>query len=138
MVVFTVMAVQLLSFTSSFFPKGKSRWLPLGYAALAAIIVMSFLGYIPRDIEVSGERLYPDYGPGILLMAVPLLVLAGRNLYVFRQSLKTLDNPVMYNQIISLRLGLVILTLFSVMTLLPWGKEYPISHFGNLILIFLM
>ena len=64
--------------------------------------------------------------------------LAARNFYVFGKRLKTLDNPVLYNQIVSLLLGLGSLTIFTFAAILPWGREYPISHFGNLINAFIL
>jgi len=130
---FALMAVQFHYFTSSFFAPGQSRWLPFAYASLALIFAMLILGYIPEAIVIQGDQLHPDYGNGVLLLAAPLLTLAGRNLYVLWKRLKAVYNPILYNQIISLLLGYITLVTFSLSAILPWGKEFPISHFGNLI-----
>ena len=137
-VMFMWMAVQFHCFTSSFFSPGQGRWLPFAYASLAAVIALAVLGYIPEGMAVSGSKVYPVYGKWIIFIAIPLLTLVGRNVYVFRKRLKILDNPVLYNQIVSLLLGIFTLTIFTVAALLPWGREFPISHFGNIIVAFIL
>ena len=130
---FAWMAVQFHCFTSSFFAPGQGRWLPFAYASLAVIIILVVLGYIPGGVVASGATLYPDYGVGIVAVVVPLLILAGRNLYVFWKRLKILDNPVLYNQIVSLMLGVSVLVIFGLAAFIPWGRVFPITHFGNII-----
>jgi len=132
-IIFPVMAVQFHLFTSSFFAPGQRRWLPFAYASLAMIIALVALGYVPEGVIADGDKLYLDYGNGIVFVAIPLITLAGRNLYVFHKRLKNLDNPVLYNQIVSLIIGLYALVVFTLAAFLPWGREYPISHFGNLV-----
>jgi len=112
--------------------------LPFAYISLFVFAILMILGYIPESVEVIDNKLYPEYGKWIFLVAFPLLILVARNFYVFGKRLKTLDNPVMYNQIITLMLGLSVLTIFSLVTILPWGREYPISHFANLINAFIL
>jgi len=138
LIAFPVMAVQFHLFTSSFFAPGQRRWLPFAYTSLAVIIVLTAMGYIGEGVTVEGDKFYPDYGIGIIFMAVPLLTLAGRNMYVFWKRLKIVNNPVLYNQIFALFLGYCILTASSLTSLLPWGKEFPISHFGNLVNAFIL
>ena len=137
-IIFPWMAVQFHCFTSSFFAPGQGRWLPFAYASLAAIIALVVLGYIPEGVIISGDKLYPVYGKGVVFLAIPLLTLAARNLYVFWKRLKNLDNPVIYNQIVSLMFGLSVLVIFSLAAILPWGREFPISHFGNLTNAFIL
>ncbi len=133
-IMFIWMVVQFHCFTSSFFSPGQGRWLPFAYATLAAVIVMAVLGYIPEDIVHSGGKIYPEYGNAIVFMAVPLLTLVARNLYIFWKRLKSLDNPVLHNQIVSLVLGISVLAIFVLADVfIPWGREFPISHFGNII-----
>ncbi len=132
LVMFTWVAVQFHCFSSSFFSIGERRWLPLAYGTLAAAIVMAVAGIFPRGVVVSGAQIYPDYGPGVIVLAVPLVMLLARNLYVFRRKLKNLDNPVLYNQIVTIIIGLFILTGFTLAALLPWGREFPVSHIGNI------
>ncbi len=133
LVAFSTMAVQFHLFLSSFYAPGQRRWLPFAYVSLAVIIALVMLGYVTEGITAVGDRLYPDYTIGVLSIVITLLVLAGRNYYVFIRRLKFLDNPVLRNQIASLLLGLSVLTVFTLFVFLPWGREYSISHFGNLI-----
>ncbi len=135
---FALTAVQFHCFTSSFFPPQKGRWLPFAYASLLVVIALVLMGYIPRGVEASGDRLYPEYGPWVIVMAILLLIIVARNLYVFITVLKTEDNPVLHNQTLTLIISIIVLTVFTLISLLPWGKEYPISHFGNLIVAFIL
>ncbi|HSW57167.1 MAG TPA: hypothetical protein VLH15_02070, partial [Dehalococcoidales bacterium] len=89
---FLWMAVQFHVFTSSFYPPNKGRWLPLAYGILLVFTIPNILGYIPREVIVEGDKLYPQYGIVAYLMAAALLVLLARNLYVFIPRLKTQDN----------------------------------------------
>ena len=137
-IIFPWMAVQFHCFTSSFFSPGQGRWLPFVYASLAVIIALVVLGYIPQGVVASGDKLYPDYGIGVVFIAIPLLTLVARNTYVFWRRLRILDNPVHRNQIVSMLIGIYVLTIFVLAALLPWGREFPISHFGNLINAFVL
>ncbi|OGO44982.1 MAG: hypothetical protein A2Z05_04830 [Chloroflexi bacterium RBG_16_60_22] len=135
---FATMAVQFYCFASSFYAPGQRRWLPFAYISLAAVIILLEMGFILRGVESEGEKLFPVYGPGIFLMAGFLLMLLFRTVYIFWKRLKTLDNPVIYNQIVSLLFGLGSLTVFTFLALVPFGREYPISHFGNIINAFIL
>jgi diguanylate cyclase (GGDEF)-like protein len=135
-ILFTLTAVQLHLFTSSFFPSNKGRWLPFAYLSFAGIIVLVIMGYILKGVGSTGDRLHYQYGSWVILIAVALLVLAVRNLYVFFTTLKTADNPVLHNQTLTLIISIIVLSIFTLISLLPWGNEYPLSHFGNLIIAF--
>jgi len=138
-VIYAWTIAQFYFFSSSFFPQGKGRWLPLACSAVAVAIVLVVLGYTPESVIVSGDKLYPVYGRGWLFLSIPLLTLFARNVYLFWKRLKTLDNPVLHNQITSLLVGIFVLAGFTFATLLiPWAKEFPISHFGNLITAFIL
>ena len=137
-VLYSFMAVQFHTFTSSFFPPGKGRWLPFAYSSLAVVIILVATGLIPERVIESGNVINPVYGNFIIVVMVPLLVLVLRNLYVFGRRLKTISNPVIHNQTVSLMLGISVLAVFTLGSLLPWGREYPISHFGNLLNAFIL
>jgi diguanylate cyclase (GGDEF)-like protein/putative nucleotidyltransferase with HDIG domain len=138
LIAYTWAGVQFYFFISSFFAPAQGRWLPVAYATLAAAIVLVCIGYIPTEIIFSGDRLYLDYGMEIILVTIPLLVLAGRSLYLFRKRLKVLDNPVLYNQIVSLLVGLSLWVVFTLATIIPWGGEFSIRHFGNVLVAFIL
>ncbi|MFC2040851.1 diguanylate cyclase [Chloroflexota bacterium] len=135
---FMWMAVQFHCFTSSFFSPGQGRWLPFAYTSLAVVITLAVLGYIPEDIITSGSTIYPVYGKWIAFLAIPLLVLFFRNVLIFWKRLKILDNPVIYNQISSLFFSLFVLTIFALAALLPKGGEFPVTHFGGIMVAFIL
>ncbi|MFC2047687.1 hypothetical protein ACFLTK_05415, partial [Chloroflexota bacterium] len=138
LIMFMWMAVQFHCFISSFFAPGQGRWLPFAYTSLGVVIIIAALGYIPREVVVSESKLYPIYGNWILLIAIPLLTLGVRNIYVFGKRLRVLDNPVLYNQTFSLLLTVLVLIIFSFAALIPWGREYPVTHFSGIINAFIL
>ncbi len=133
-VMFAWMAIQFYCFISSFYAPGQGRWLPFAYTSLVVIAIMTALGYTTAGVEVSGNRLYPHYSAGVIVLVLPLMTLAVRSAYIFWKRLRILDNPVLRNQILSLSLSLFVLVIFAFAALLPWGKEYPLSHFGGIII----
>jgi diguanylate cyclase (GGDEF)-like protein/putative nucleotidyltransferase with HDIG domain len=137
-ITFALMTVQFHVFTSSFFPKGQGRWLPFAYGSLVVITVLVSLGYVPESVTGANNITVLNYGKGIIIVAVPLLIIAARNLYVFYKMLKNVSNPVLYNQITTLFISIIVLTLFTVGSFLPWGKEFPISHYGNVVVAFIL
>ena len=130
--------IQYHCFVSYFYAPGQGRWLPFAYGSLVFIVTMVLLGYLPESVHVEGDKLYLDYGKGVIFLIIPFMVLLARNVYVFWKRLKILDNPVLYNQIISLLLTLIVLTVFSFLTILPWGREYAIVHFGSIVIAFIL
>jgi diguanylate cyclase (GGDEF)-like protein len=128
------MALQFHTFASYFYPKDKSRWLLFGYGCLFLNIILASLGIIPLEFGMRGEWLVPNYGWSVLFMVVPLLALLGRNLSVFIPRLKNRENPVLYNQTVSIILCLSVLTVFLGISTVPIGSEFPVSHVGNIII----
>jgi diguanylate cyclase (GGDEF)-like protein len=138
LVSYAIMAVQFHCFTSSFFSPGQRRLLPFAYGSLLIFIILVILGYVTKTVVSVGEGLHPSYDFGIYFLFASLIVLVFRNYYVFWKNLKNSNNPVTYNQTITLMLSITVLTIFTLVHLLPWGREYPISHFGNLIVAFIL
>ncbi|MDP2917234.1 MAG: diguanylate cyclase [Dehalococcoidia bacterium] len=137
-IMFTWVIVQLHCFTSSFYPPNKSRWLPVAYISLAVVVVLVLLGFIAEDVTTEGGMLYPQYGNGIFVLFVLSGILIGRNIRVFRKMLENQKNPVIYNQIISLLLCFFFLAVFTASALLPFGREFPLPHIGNIILALIL
>ncbi len=133
LMVYVLMGVQLHVFLSSFYPPGQRRWLPFAYISLVVSISAVAAGYATGGVVIEGEKIHGVYKIGILVLLLPLMILAARNFYLFWKMLKILENPVLRNQITSLLLGLLVLIIFTLTALIPWGKDVPISHFGNLI-----
>ena len=125
-------AVQFHVFTSSFFPQGKGRWLPFAYGSLVIILIPIALGYLPKSVTADGNKLLPNYGLWIFLIALPLIILLARNLFVFLPSIKNQENPVKRSQYVSLVLCMGVLAFFLVAAIFPFAKEFPISHIGNI------
>ena len=130
---FTLAAAQFHCFISSYYPPNKGRWLPLAYASLAIMIFLVAMGYVPEDVIVTGNNIYPVYGNGIFLMGLPLAILTVRNVYFLWQRLKFSDDPALRNQTAYLLLSIGILTVAVFTTFTTWGNEVPVSHIGNLI-----
>jgi len=138
LITLTWMAMQLHCFTSSFFPPRTGRWLPFAWASFAVVFVLAVLGFIPESVSVIDGKLYPVYGLWIVVMAIPLVTLAVRNVTVFSKRLKTVDNPMLYNQIVTLIISIYVLAVFILAAILPWGREIPISHLGNILVAFIL
>jgi len=138
LITFTWTVVQFYCFASSFFAPGQGRWLPLAYGSLAVVIALVLLGYVAGGVTAEGDKVYLDYGKGTIFLAIPLLTLTARATYVFGKKLRILDNPVLYNQIVSLLFGTFVLIVFTLAALLPWGREFALNHFGNLIVAFIL
>ena len=99
---------------------------------------MVSLGYVTKGVVVDGDVIHGSYRIGVLVLLIPLAIIAARNYYVLGKMLKSITNPIKYNQIITMILGMSVLLLFTLTTLLPWGKEFPLSHLGNLINAFIL
>jgi diguanylate cyclase (GGDEF)-like protein len=133
MVVFSWMAIQFHCFISSFFPPDRGRWLPFAYGSLIVIAILAGLGYLPQSVIADGDKLIPDYGWALFVVAAALLVLLLRNVQVLLPRLKNQENPAITSQTVSLLLCLGVLVIFMLMAIFPFGKEFPVSHVGNII-----
>ena len=139
LITYTWTAVQFYVFISSFYAPGQGRWLPLAYTSLIIVSVLVVMGYVGEGVTiVNGDKLNLDYGRGTIFLALPLIALAARATYIFGRMLRILDNPALRNQILSLMLGLFVLILFTLFALLPWGREFAVTHFGNIIIAFIL
>ncbi len=137
-VIFSVVVVTFHSFLSSYYPSNTKRWLVFAYASLAMIFIVVFSGLVTSGINTVGDVVHGRYTIGIMLVFIPVVIIACRNYYVFIRMLKKLDDPVKYNQIITLLLCITVLAIFTATALLPWGKEFPLAHFGNLVNAFIL
>jgi diguanylate cyclase (GGDEF)-like protein len=130
---FTLAAVQFHCFISSFYPQNRGRWLPLAYASLAIAIFLAAVDYLPKDVIITGSKVYPVYGNYVFLIGLPLAILTVRNVYFLWQRHQASDDPILRNQIVYLLLSVGILTVSVFIAFIPWGNEVPVSHIGNLI-----
>ncbi len=130
---FTLAAVQLHCFISSFYPPNKGRWLPVAYSSLVIIIFLTAMDYVPQDVILTDGKIYTVYGNGVFLMGLPLAVVTARSVYILWQQFRTSDDPILRNQLAYLILSIGILLLAVSTAFIPWGNEFPLSHIGNLI-----
>jgi len=135
---YSFMVVQLHLFTSSFFPKGVGRWLPFSYGSFIFIALIVGLGYISGDVTGSNGIIDVGYTWQIIFVFVPLIILAARNYYVFIKMSKHLNNPVLYNQVITLLIAIGVITTSTIASLFPAGDAFPIPHYGSLINAFIL
>ena len=129
---FAWMAIQFHCFTSFFFPADRGRWLPFAFGSLVLVAIPIVLGKLPNIVVFIDNRFYIEYGLYILFLAIPLLILLARNLFIFIPRLKNQENPVTLNHTISIVLCFIVLTFFMILTLLPISDGLPIGHAGNL------
>jgi diguanylate cyclase (GGDEF)-like protein/putative nucleotidyltransferase with HDIG domain len=137
-ITFVLTVVQFHVFVTSFYSPGQRGWFPLAYGTLAGTIILVILRVFPNGVIANGDKLYLDYGRIVFFIGVPILILTVRGVHILRKRLKTLDNPVLYNQIISILLGIGALAVFTFASFLPVGREYPIAHFGNIANAFIL
>jgi diguanylate cyclase (GGDEF)-like protein len=137
-ILFSVTAVQFHYFISSFYPPGRGRWIYFAYFSLAVIIAAVFMGYATADVFVDGVYVRSYYRIGILLVALPLLILVARNYYVLSNMFRHPINPVLHNQLLALAIGISILLVFTVLSLPAWFNDFPIAHYGNLLNAFIL
>ena len=102
------------------------------------ICILVILGYVTSDVVAHGANVHGSYRLGIVMVALPLLIFAARNYYVFGKMLKHLNNPILHNQILALILGVSILLVFTAMSIPSWANAFPIAHYGNLINAFIL
>jgi diguanylate cyclase (GGDEF)-like protein len=127
-----LMVVQFHCFTSSFYPANKRRWLFFAYGTFAINVILAILGYLPREIAPSDQGYYAVYGFSSAFLAIPMLILLARNVYIFWPRLKNKDDPVAYNQTVSILLCLAVMTVFLLTSQTPLKQNIPIPHIGNI------
>jgi diguanylate cyclase (GGDEF)-like protein/putative nucleotidyltransferase with HDIG domain len=136
--IFVWTATQFYFFISSFFPPNKGRWLVAAFILMIAQITLLMLGVGTEGVKLGTEEIYPQYNYLIFVITLPMMFYAGRAAIVFIQRMKNLNNPVLYSQIFSMLLSLVTMTIFIFAAILPFGREFPVSHFGNIINAFIL
>ncbi len=126
--------VQLHYFICSFYQSERIK-IPLAYIFLIATIVLTALGYLPRNIEVTASGINVDYGPWIIVICLLFLFTVGaRDVYSLLRRHKISPDPAERNQIVYLLASIAILTVFIFSSVGPRGGEFPVSHIGNLIM----
>ncbi len=127
------MVIQFHYVLRSFYEPQRLK-IPLAYIFLVSTIALAWLGYIPRDIEITASGINVDYGPWILAIALALLfILTPKDIYSLLRRLRVSPDPLERNQIAYLSLATAMLGIFLLLSLTPHGGQYPLSHIGNFI-----
>jgi diguanylate cyclase (GGDEF)-like protein/putative nucleotidyltransferase with HDIG domain len=128
------MLVQLHYFISSFY-RSEHIKIPLAYIFPIATIVLTTVGYIPRNIEVTASGINVAYGPWILAVCLCFLFTIGvKDIYTSIQRYRFSPNPAERNQVVYLLVAVGVLLVSILSTITPRGGEFPVSHIGNLII----
>ncbi len=135
---FFLMTVQFHYFGTSFYPRGQKRWIPHVYISLLVVIVLTSLGYVTGSVTINSSYVYGFYKIGVIALAIPLIFMVSWNMFVFGKMLKSATDPIKRNHIIAIILGVSVLTIFTILSLLPAGRTFPLSHYGNLINAFIL
>jgi diguanylate cyclase (GGDEF)-like protein/putative nucleotidyltransferase with HDIG domain len=128
------MLVQLHYFISSFYQSGRMR-IPWAYCFLAATIILTVFGLIPKEIRINDSgAIAVDYGTWIIAVGLLFLFTVGvKDVYSLMQKYRLSPNPAERNQIVYLFAAIAILTVFLLSSYTPRGGEFPVSHIGNFI-----
>ena len=89
-------------------------------------------------ISRSGRQALPSIRQRNIFSNDSLLILFARNVYVLWPRLRQQENPVIYNQALTLLITLFVLAGFSLASFLPFGREFPLSHLGSLVNAFVL
>jgi diguanylate cyclase (GGDEF)-like protein/putative nucleotidyltransferase with HDIG domain len=123
-------AVQFHYLLSSFYqPKGFG--FPLAYVLMAAIIVVTLLGYLVEGVIFIDDIPISVYGIAFIPVSLSLCVLFGRDFYLLWRRFSVLTDPVRRNQILYLLFGLALMILCTFTTATEVGKKYPLAHLGS-------
>ncbi|MDD5038398.1 MAG: histidine kinase N-terminal 7TM domain-containing protein, partial [Dehalococcoidales bacterium] len=131
---FTVMLLPFCYFVASYYEQPHNNWLVIAYISIAANVIMAMLGYQPIGIK-EGVSIYPEYNI-ILLVAftvIPFLILAIRSVFFLSRRLMLAENALIHAQLTYLLLTISILALSAISNIIPIGREFPVSHIGNLL-----
>ena len=111
---------------------GFGLW--FGYASLLVFLTATALGYVPRGISFVEGVVIPDFGPGFLLVIIPILVVTVLLFYSTIRKVRTSATREEHNLAAYSLLSVVTLFILGFASLLiPLGREFPIAHLGNLL-----
>jgi hypothetical protein len=129
---FPLMVTQLHLLISSFYPQGKSKWTAFAYISFICAFAFIVSGNVVNEVRVVGDHVYTEYGISIIVLIIGPVILAIRNLYILSGRLRNNTDPAVRNQLVALIMVIVVLSFFTIFAVLPWGRQYPIPHLGNL------
>lgn len=126
-----MLAVTQLHYYLRTYCEGRESRFPFAYLFMAAFFVIILL-YMPEDIKV-GDIVIPVYGPWIFPLAGYGGLLLGLDIVQLIKRLRSHTDPIVYNQVLYLLIGVSILIIFAVSSFSRFGQEYPLAHVGNFI-----
>lgn len=126
------MVVQFHFVLRSFYARKITVASLAAYLPLAAIIAVSVLGYVPREVTITADVTEVSYGIAIVPIAAVLLGLIGRDVQLLLQRRKRITEVSEQNQITYLLVATGIGTVTILTSLFPFGTNYATGHIGNL------
>jgi diguanylate cyclase (GGDEF)-like protein len=120
-------------FVSSFY-RSEHIKIPLAYIFPLSTIVLTALGYIPRDISITAGSVSINYGPWIIAIGLVFLSTIGvRDIYSLLRRRQTSFDPAERNQITYLLVAISVLAVFLLFDIMPRAVQHPVAHAGNLL-----
>jgi len=133
--IFTLAFTQFHYFLRTFYETGKPGIrLVYIYTAVALVLILLFL---PESVQI-GENVVPVYGIWIYPLAVFYLSVIGVDVYMLIKKLRVTTDPTVHNQLVYLMTGLMIMVVFTSLSLGGIGREFPLAHIGNLFFAILL
>jgi diguanylate cyclase (GGDEF)-like protein len=111
---------------------GKIGRAPVALAPLVVVVVLAILGLVPRATGVSDGGITVDYGLWLILPAVPLALIIGRDFYLLGRKRRAATQPAERNQITYLMVVTLAGALFFAAAFTELGVAYAVLHIGNM------
>jgi len=138
-VCFAIWTVTQFHFVLRFFhtPRMHLRAL-LVYIPLVAAIVLTSVGYIPREVDITPDVTRVSYGVWIIPIAGALLAVIGRDIQLLFKKREITTDLSQRNQYTYLLAATLIGTVTILTTLFPFGTTYATAHIGNFLLALIL
>ena len=111
---------------------GRVGLVPLALAPVAVVVALALAGLVPRSSGVADGGITIDYGLWLMLPAVGLAVVIGRDLFLLGHKRRAATQPAERNQITYLMLLTVAGALFFAAAFTRLGVAYAVLHVGNM------
>ena len=128
-----LMGIQFI-FILRYFSKGNMPNLYYSYLILATFTILELLGYAPQGIEIDQNGIPVSYSLLYIAFAVLLLAIASKDLYALSLKVVKTKNLEEKNQLSYLLFGVGFMLVFAIITFLPGGGRFPLTHVGNIVM----
>ncbi len=111
---------------------GKIGRAPVALLPLVAVVLLAILGLVPSSTGVSDGKITVDYGPWLILPAVPLALIVARDFYLLGRKRRAATQPAERNQITYLMVVTLAGVAFFGAAFTELGVAYAVLHIGNM------